>query len=1465
MTQRQKPHAGLVALLLGFLLSLAGGTADAQNSGISLVGEIEHIFLDDPADYWSSGTIIVNGSPVIVPRNLLIDLPANRLSLTQLFNDAPPACVALGESGLAESDICRNKEPGGQAVILANRTAEGFLIAGDIFIAKAANGVVAGALVPDVVGGTISYLSYTDGYMVLNGIPGALPSEANGPANNPGIIVRWNDPDQIHSIQQGLGCAGGPNCSPDPRFTNDPENYTLVATSGYPVCIPSTVTGIGARTQGADATTGAGDAFCPLSNRALGGGSGLQVPDSTFQYPLGIGDNVGGEGNWETVNGVRFFSSHTFTLLTKLETRETPDQVDYLTMAEVEWDAAGFANHRVKALFIGFSTLDSSQVDMFSLQLDPVTGQNQEYILGSTVGNLDTIQQGIAPTAGGIFKIHYDVDFDLGAPVRPDVSACQNLLNAGFPVCPNGGTMDEELALLVPITREIQVYSRHTQTLLPGVTARNIVGDAWAHGQYLTPIGVGHPEFGEVDLNLLSTPFIFSGEPWNLDRRLSPGGCLDTTGAENCGTAPMGSHSLDPFPYSSLDPRTQANIPALSANRIFAHHPFGPADLVPWPPAALPNPNQLSFAFAASPGRNCDIPNELPVAQADGVAGDIVTDEDTALILLSAILLANDLDPDFDVLSIFSADLVSTQGGTISDNEDGTYTYTPASNFSGADTFGYRVTDGHGGDGFATVTVTVNPVNDAPIANNDDLLTPVGGALTIAAATLLANDTDIDGDTLTVSSVDAASTEGGTITGLVYTPPALFVGVDTFSYTISDSAGGSDTATVSVFVGNTAPNAVDDPAAALEDTRTNLVVVSNDSDPDGDALAIVAFTQPATGSITQLSASVLAFDPAANMTGADAFTYTITDSRGGLDTATVTLDVVQVNDAPTAIADFAVVDEDGSVDIPVLSNDLDAEGEALTLVAVSTGFSGTTSVVGNQVRYQPLANLALPLPDNFLYVVSDASGAISTGSVSVSVTPINDAPITSSDLALTIEDQPITINALLNDSDIENDTLALESINVPVNFPGEVTFTPQGEITIVPAPNFTTEVGVSFSTVTTDGRASSPSTVTLIVIAANDAPVAVNDVGFFTDEDAALEINVLANDSDVDGDLLSVAAFSTPIRGSVSTLANGNILYTPNPNASGGEIFTYTVIDNQGGSATATVALEILAVADAPVAGDDGPVPLAEDTTRTITLALLLANDIDLDGDPLELIAVGTPLHGIASLVGAPATQILYTPDADYFGQDSVTYTITDPSGLTSTATVSLSVLPVNDAPVASADLAVLDEDTSLTYDVTANDFDADGDTLTISAILAGPTNGALTFSGGSITYTPSAGFFGTDHAILQITDGNGGVTSSDLDLTIFEVIPPFALMVRGDANGDGSINVGDPIATLLVLFGGAGASACPAAHDVNDDESVNVADIIFGLNYVFAGGATPPAPFPSCGIDPTPGLLTCDSFGACP
>jgi hypothetical protein len=543
-----------VAAIFGLLLLLGSGPAFAQATQAFITGTIERITLDPPGDIWAGGTIKIGGETVIIPRNLLIDLPANRLTLQQLFEQAPPACQALGETGLAWTDVCLQGGRGGFATIHANRRSDTRVIAGDAFIEKGLESIT----------GEVTHIDYTDGFLMVNGIPGFAAS---------GTMVRINDPDARHTLQQGRGCdpALGPNCSADPRFTLDSDNYVITFITGYPACIPSTSARTGALgNSGGGAIDGSGDPLCPDTNRT----ANQVVANSTRFAPIQVGDHLTADGNYEEVNGVRFLSAHTLTVNSALVTRNDPTQPDYFIFAEVGIDTPGYENERVRSLFIGFSTRSPGFVNIWSLHYDPVTNAPHEFPLGSVAGCDSAAgagactNQGIGAIAGDIFKIVHDVDFvqfATGKPIKLDLSPCDHLRAGGFNVCPSGGSLAEQFSILSPVPHEIIGRTQHRLDALqaqaqgtPLPAAVDIQGNDAPWGEYLFPLGaglggIGFPEFVEVDLNKVNAPFPFEGLPWNLDRRLSPGGCDGPCEEER--------QPLCPFPYSELDPRVQAQTP----------------------------------------------------------------------------------------------------------------------------------------------------------------------------------------------------------------------------------------------------------------------------------------------------------------------------------------------------------------------------------------------------------------------------------------------------------------------------------------------------------------------------------------------------------------------------------------------------------------------------------------------------------------------------------------------------------------------------------------------------------------------------------------------------------------------------------------------------------------------------------------------------------------------------------------
>ena len=631
--------AGALAAVLG----LGAGTLQAAPTAAPISGEIQHLSLTTPGDYWSGGTIVVGNQSIIIPRNLLADLPANRLTLWQLVDQAPAACKALGQTGLAKSDTCNTSGKGGFAFVAANRTRNGNVIAGDLFLEKGR----------ESLSGVVTYINHNDGYLRINGTPANPVTPTVDPGT--GLLARMNDPSSRHTIQAGLGCAtGSENCSPDARFGNDADNYTNAAVTGYPMCIPSRVArtwaGLPEQGTGVDASPAVaggtarsnagnnanGDPLCPQTNRPAN--PNTPVADSRRMAPIQVGDHMSLEGSYEVVNGVRFLSFHTSTTSVAIATSTALTQPDYLAPDEIELDAPGYNNLRIRGLFIGYSTLPPD-VLFWTVHYDPVENLPHEKPLGTTkgcdlvtrAGNDCGLNNGLVVGVGNnIWKLRYNLDFLSGAREREN--PCIHMradarLGNGF--CPNNqsataASLNDIFGVLSPLPREIIMRTGHLLAARAAgyepVTV-DIRGNKATNGEYLFPIangilgmgglgGIGMPEMVEVDLTKTALPFFFTSMPWTLDRRLSPGGCKD-----GCETTPQ---PLDPYPFEGLDPRTQAenipvgtyNDPQFTAaplsdvrNRILSHmtrigtaepavYDFnGDASVLAWPPAdpaALP-------------------------------------------------------------------------------------------------------------------------------------------------------------------------------------------------------------------------------------------------------------------------------------------------------------------------------------------------------------------------------------------------------------------------------------------------------------------------------------------------------------------------------------------------------------------------------------------------------------------------------------------------------------------------------------------------------------------------------------------------------------------------------------------------------------------------------------------------------------------------------------------------------------
>jgi len=759
--------------------------------------------------------------------------------------------------------------------------------------------------------------------------------------------------------------------------------------------------------------------------------------------------------------------------------------------------------------------------------------------------------------------------------------------------------------------------------------------------------------------------------------------------------------------------------------------------------------------------------NDPPSAAADTVSAA----EDQAIILDPR---TNDADPDDDAVTVAAVTQPANGVATLvtTGADAGKVSYTPSANFFGTDSFTYTISDGHEGVATATVAVSVTSVNDAPVAVSDSATTAEESPLVVSVGQ---NDTDADGDTLTVTAVGTPANgtailaaDTGTVT---YTPNVDFAGNDSFTYAISDGHGGSATSTVTVTVTNVndAPTAVADAATVSEDQVLVFDVRSNDADGDGDTTSVQAVTQPPYGAVAVLAsgpqAGLIAYTPHANFFGTDNFTYTINDGKGGTATAAVVVSVTSVNDAPVAVGDTATTSEDAGVAIGVRLNDSDADGDVLNVTGVGTPSNGTATLAADTgiVTYTPRADFAGA--DSFTYSVADGNGGTATGTVTISVSAVADQPMANPDAVVVAEDQAAIVDVRSNDGDADNDPLTVQTVTQPAHGVAAVVMSgPEaGRVSYTPhADFFGTD---SFTYTVSDGTSSATATVNVTVTSVNDAPATANDVAT-TSEESGVVVDVRLNDSDADGDVLTVTGVGTAANGTAALVGDtGSITYTPRADFVGTDSFSYTVSDAKGGVATGTVTVSVSAVNDVPTAAADA-VTVAEDQAVVFDVR---SNDVDTDGDPLNVTVVTPPAHGVAVLVmaGSDAGKVSYTPNANFVGADSFAYTVVDGNGGTATATVAVSVTAVNDSPAAADDNATTAQDTATLIDPRLNDIDPDGDTVAV-ATLGSPANGvAELLPTGMVSYTPNPGFVGSDSFTYAISDGNGGTAVGTVTVAV--------------------------------------------------------------------------------------------------
>ncbi|MBM5095640.1 tandem-95 repeat protein [Vibrio parahaemolyticus] len=740
---------------------------------------------------------------------------------------------------------------------------------------------------------------------------------------------------------------------------------------------------------------------------------------------------------------------------------------------------------------------------------------------------------------------------------------------------------------------------------------------------------------------------------------------------------------------------------------------------------------------------------------------DAIEEDGGSIIITTEELLSNVDDEDKDTLSVENL-IIDKGNGTLVDNGDGTWTFTPQIDDDTEVSFTFDIIDDEDLVVSGSANLDILPINDAPNAENDVITTEEDTAVTID---VLVNDSDVEGDALSIQSASVPSEQGSVdiVDGkLVFTPAENFNGEATITYIVTDGDL-TDEANVTVTVTpvNDSPVAVDDTVSTQEDTVVTIDVLPNDSDVDGDKLSIQSASVPEAQGKVEIVEGKLVFTPAENFNGDAEITYTVTDGQL-TDEAKVTVTVNPVNDAPIIKVDAveSITEDAVNTDTVVATltvRDTDTPEDQLT-VSLENNSNGYFVLVGDEVKLtqagvDAVNNDELNLKGLTISAsVSDGVNPTASDSDSLIVNRVNDAPTIKVDTVESITEDAVNTDTVVatltvRDTDTPEDQLTVSLEN-----------NSNGYFVLVGNEVKLTQVGVdavnndelnlkdlTISASVSDGvNPTANDSDSLVVNRVNDAPTVENAIAdqVLSEDFATYTIDLNEVFKDTDSSLEFLVSGNNSIQISI---VSGVATITPTADWNGKETITFTAKDPSGESVSQTVNFTVAPVVD-----------IEADSTNVVegtpTIINVLGNDTFEGKDKVvSLDAENGPKNGTV-IVNNDGT-VTYTPNDNYVGKDTFTYIVTS-GGVSESTTVEVNVTPVNDAPVAKDDIATTQEDTAVTIDVLPNDTDVDGDKLSIQSASVPEAQGKVEIVDGKLVFTPAENFNGDAEITYTVTDG---------------------------------------------------------------------------------------------------------------
>lgn len=536
---------------------------------------------------------------------------------------------------------------------------------------------------------------------------------------------------------------------------------------------------------------------------------------------------------------------------------------------------------------------------------------------------------------------------------------------------------------------------------------------------------------------------------------------------------------------------------------------------------------------------------------------------------------------------------------------------------------------------------------------------------------------------------------------------------------------------------NAIPAADDIALTTNEDVPIAANLIATDS--DGDELTYTVTTEPQHGELSGTAPS-LVYTPNDDFDGSDSFTFIANDGTDDSAVATVSITMTPVNDAPSADDAAVTVDEDGSVIITMTGTDVDLD--ALTYTAGVADHGTIEAGAGDTVTYTPDPNYNGA--DQFLFTANDGTLDSTFGTIDITVTSVHDIPVAVDTTVYLNEDAEVPAD--LTGTDADGGPLSYELLTEPTN--GRATGTARN-LMYAPDANYNGTDSLTFRVTDGDGNESNIGTVTFLIAPVNDEP-RVQNLQVETVEETPIEIEPVGQD--VEDDDLSFAPRSNPSHGTLTT-AGDNLLYTPDPDFSGMDQFTYGANDGASRSDDGIIRITVTPVNDAPTA-ESKTVAVLEDTPTMIDIT-----GEDPDGDSLFYTITSDPTLG--TLVGAAPTPT-YQPAENASGADQFTYTVSDGSE-TVEATITIDLQAVNDEPVADGQQISVEEGVATPITLTYSDVEGDDVTWTVTAL---PSSGSLTGTAPDLTYTSDVGAT-TDLFRFRVNDGTDNSAQAQIDITI--------------------------------------------------------------------------------------------------